>query len=69
MLYCKQSWEGEMEMSNFVTLPKNPIAEKIKKEIREKLEKESHSGENKTAAKVALEVLNLKEQVEKMIRW
>ena len=57
-------------MSNFVSPPQeSPLTKKIKKELREKLEKESQSGENKTAAKVALGFVELMEQAEKIKRW
>ncbi len=57
-------------MSNFVSPPpESPLTKKIKKEIREKLEKESQSGENKTAAKVVLGFLKFTEQTEKLKRW
>lgn len=57
-------------MNSFVRpLPEDPFSKKVNKEIRKKLEKESKSGKNKTAAKVALGFMDLKEKAEKTICW
>ena len=57
-------------MNSFVKpLPESPISKKIKKVIRQKLEKESKNGKNKTAAKIALELMKLNEKSKKWICW
>lgn len=62
--------KGGLEMNSFVEpLPESPISKKIKKEIRQKLEKESKDGKNKTAAKIALELMKLNEKSKKWICW
>ena len=53
----------------FPEIPESPISKKIKKEIRQKLEKESKDSKNKTAAKIALELMKLNEESKKWIYW
>ena len=65
--------KGILKMNSFYKpfpeIPESPISKKIKKEIRQKLEKESKDGNNKTAAKIVLELMKLNEEAKKWIRW